>query len=71
MVLDCFDACPAFHSLFSHVTTEPTLLDSAEGNVGAEHGPRIHRYLARLQRCRHTVCSVDIVGEQSCTQTVI
>jgi hypothetical protein len=27
--------------------------------------------LARLQRCRHTVCSVDIVGEQSCTQTVM
>lgn len=71
MILDCFDGCPTLQGIFTHITTEPTLLHAAEWNIGAKHCPCIHRYLTRLQGFRYPVSSVDIVGEQSCTETVM
>ena len=71
IILDGLDCGPSLQSLLAHVSPESTLLDSPEGNVGAQHRPRIHRDLARLKRLRDPVRPIDVVGEKCGTQPVV
>lgn len=63
MILDCFNRCPAFHSVLAHVAPESTLLYSAEWNIGTEYRPSIRRYLTKLDCFDDTMSAIDVVGE--------
>lgn len=64
MILDCLDGGPAFQRILAHIPPKSTLLDPSKGNVGAKHGPCIHRNLACLQGFGDTVSPIDVVGEK-------
>lgn len=63
MILDGFHRYLSFYGFFAHISAESTLLDSAKGNIGTEHGPRVDCDLAWLECLGDTVSTIHSFGE--------
>lgn len=70
MKLDSLDLGPTFEGILAHITSISALLHTTEGNIRAQHGPRVNGHLSRFQGLGNTMRTVDIICEDSSTQSV-